>query len=468
MGSVGSQKLSELEVFLNKHPHITYATPSSPNYASLREIFSLDCKSNPPIIVRPQKAEDVGLLVQYAKSQGIKFAVRTGGHSLFGLSTIDGAMTIDMRDITYVHIEQGKKLAKVGGGTLQGDLATALHKEGLATPTGSVPSVGYVGWAAYGGYGPLSAQFGLGADQIVAAKIVDPSGKIVEADDKLLRGIRGAGGIFGIIVEITVKVYPLNKILAGNLIFASQDISEAFKKFNGGYRELSTQGLPSQLVIQQMVVNSPYGRAFGLAFTWGSDDIDTGRMWLSKIEGLGTVVMNTVAETTIPEMLAATQAVIPLKAYCSSRSLNVRKITEVADAIASCLEKMPSDLAAMFTIHELRGPSAKPTKDSVFGTRDPHFMLEILGGALKEESREASAAWAQSTWETIGKTDRGGQNILPGTYISVEPPGESPGQIPLSKIYGSHESDVVALKREYDSENVFDLAMPRLVDYIRS
>lgn len=74
--------------------------------------------------------------------------------------------------------------------------------------------------------------------------------------------------------------------------------------------------------------------------------------------------------------------------------------------------------------------------------------------------------WGKSMWEAVANTDR--QNILPGTYISLDPPGGLSGQIPLWKIYGSHASDVFALKKEYDSENVFDLAIPRLADYLRA
>lgn len=212
MGSSADIQLASLETFLKSHPNITYATPSSPNYDSLREIFCLDCKAVPLAIVRPQTAEDVSLLVKYAKSQGIKFVVRTGGHSLFGYSMADGAMTIDLRDISHVKVEEGKLSAKIGGGTLLGDIATQLLKHGLVTPTGTVPSVGYVGWAIYGGYGPLSPNFGLGADQILGAKIVNWKGEIVDADEKLLKGIRGAGGIFGIITEMTIKVYPLKNV----------------------------------------------------------------------------------------------------------------------------------------------------------------------------------------------------------------------------------------------------------------
>jgi FAD/FMN-containing dehydrogenase len=78
--------------------------------------------------------------------------------------------------------------------------------------SGSVGSVGYVGWSTNGGYGPFSSLYGLGVDQIVGAKLVNYKGELVEASDDLLKGIRGAGNIFGVIVELTIKVFPLKEV----------------------------------------------------------------------------------------------------------------------------------------------------------------------------------------------------------------------------------------------------------------
>lgn len=216
--------------------------------------------------------------------------------------------------------------------------------------------------------------------------------------------------------------------------------------------------------MQQIVVNSPYGRALVFSFTWSSEDIEAGRAWLSKCEAFGTVVMNTVAETTIPEVHKEADTMVPPALFGSSRTHSLREMTEEATAAASpFLEKMPSDPGTMLVVHQLRGPSAMPTKESVFGSREPHFMLEIIGSTTTIGARESSVQWANGMWEALNETNR--KNILPGTYISLDPPGESPGQIPLSKIFGSYGSDLVALKQEYDATNVFDLAFPRLADY---
>lgn len=68
-----------------------------------------------------------------------------------------------------------------------------------------------MGWSTAGGYGPFSSLYGPGVDQIVGAKLVDSKGELVDASEELLKGIRGAGGIFGVIVELTIKVFPLKE-----------------------------------------------------------------------------------------------------------------------------------------------------------------------------------------------------------------------------------------------------------------
>jgi FAD/FMN-containing dehydrogenase len=60
-----------------------------------------------------------------------------------------------------------------------------------------------------GGYGPFAANYRLGVDQILGAKIANYKGDIVKADESMLRAIRGGGGAVGVICELTIKMYPL-------------------------------------------------------------------------------------------------------------------------------------------------------------------------------------------------------------------------------------------------------------------
>ena len=50
-------------------------------------------------------AADVVAAVNFAREQGLKVAVRGGGHSLAGLSSVDGGMLIDSAAMNGVHVD---------------------------------------------------------------------------------------------------------------------------------------------------------------------------------------------------------------------------------------------------------------------------------------------------------------------------------------------------------------------------
>lgn len=201
-------ELTPLKQFLSRHSHIRHATPSSPDFSSLSSVFVMNYALQPSMVVRPQSADDVVGLLSIIISHSIPFTVRVGGHDPFSRSMVNDSVTIDMRDIAYVSIDKDSMSARVGGGIIKKDLCRQLAKEDVMTPTGLINHVGYVGWATHGGYGMQSPKYGMGVDQILGAKIVNEEGKVVDADEELLKGIRGGGGAFGVIVELTIKIYP--------------------------------------------------------------------------------------------------------------------------------------------------------------------------------------------------------------------------------------------------------------------
>lgn len=64
------------------------------------------------------------------------------------LNKLFQALMIDMRDINFCSISETKASARIGGGILIGKVAADLSREGLTTPVGAVPFVGYVGWVS--------------------------------------------------------------------------------------------------------------------------------------------------------------------------------------------------------------------------------------------------------------------------------------------------------------------------------
>lgn len=201
-----------LHKFLVENDHIQFATPDSPNFTDLRTAFVINMVKNPSLIVRPRSGNDVSALVSILNANHLPFTVRAGGHDMWGRSQVDGAVTIDMREIRHVHVDQASQTARIGGGIIILDLMKELEKHKLIAPHAVTPTVGFVGWGIYGGYGLLSTKYGLGVDQIIGATVVDAQGNIREADEEMLTAIRGGGGTVGIVVDLEIKVYPLNQV----------------------------------------------------------------------------------------------------------------------------------------------------------------------------------------------------------------------------------------------------------------
>ena len=190
----------------------TLLTPSSPDFDAIALCYVRRPEAVPFAIARPSNAEAVAVLIKFCVAHSLDFVIRSGGHDSAGRSQVAGALMIDMRLINSVSVSSDKKTATIGGGALLRDVAETLSAQELVTPGGTIGTVGYVGWATLGGYGPMSANFGLGCDQIVAAKLVTAEGKLIEADEELLKAVRGAAPTFGVVVEVTVKVYPLKEV----------------------------------------------------------------------------------------------------------------------------------------------------------------------------------------------------------------------------------------------------------------
>ncbi|KAF7629516.1 hypothetical protein AFLA_013230 [Aspergillus flavus NRRL3357] len=455
--STAEWKMDQFFKFLAVNPRIKYARPTWPDFGGWRAGFVVDEDTIPAVIVRPRFAEDVAALVSVLATNNVPFSVRVGGHDMFGRSQIHDAVTIDLREIAYVDIDHTGHTARLGGGILVAGLIKELEKDNLVTPHGVIPGVGYVGWATHGGYGLLSTQYGLGVDQILDAQVVDCEGRIRHADKDMLKAIRGAGGLLGIIVEVTIKVYPLGQVLAGAIIYESSNLSAAIRHYNNGYHQLKQDYLPSSLSLYQSVMNGPSGKALTVLFCWASSDMETGLLWLSKVQAFSPVAMCTVSPTTMAAFTLATELLMPKSVHGTMLTANIHELTpEVVDVIGFHSSLQPNDSAIVFGIHELRVCTPVPSLDSVIYTRSPHFVLEI--GAIVETPHLLPDAikWGQSFYNAVHKTDLA--NIMPSTYL----PLTGPEKVDMGAIYGPNLEVLRDIKQRYDPRDVFRHALVKV------
>lgn len=205
------------------------------------------------------------------------------------------------------------------------------------------------------------------------------------------------------------------------------------------------------------------GRAFAALFLWSGADIEEGKRWSEKIASLAPLMVNMVGPTTIPEWFVANGAMIPPTIAGTGFSHNVRRIPPpVAEAIGRNLAIMPADRGAMVSIHQLRGPSAGPQDHpSVFATREPHYMLELLGFSTSGDEEE-SRQWALQTADATQQADP--DNVLSTAYISVYNSALQAKSTSdaLKKTYGPKAQVLRDLKATFDPDSVFSLTVPAL------
>ncbi|KUI59746.1 6-hydroxy-D-nicotine oxidase [Cytospora mali] len=434
----------------SQHPSIKLYAPESPDYEGLRKTYVVS-SARPSAIARPQSAEDVQALVRTCVAKNIDFNIRTGGHSCVGRALVDNALLIDLRDIAYVNVSEDRTTAKVGGGILASQLLKALGEHGLITPCGSTGSVGYVGWSTLGGYGPFSTLYGLGVDQIISATLVNAKGDIVVASDELLKGIRGAGGIFGVIVELTIKIFPLKEMLVGTLIYDSSDMKSIWTTLTGGLSKLS---LPAPLKVQLFAMDFPQlGKVLAAIATWVDDDHEEGRKWIDKIASLGNCIVNMTDAKTVAKYGEDNEKLVHYGVYGRSYTLNIKSWTpESVSILAKYSQAVPSG-NAMISIHGLASP--KPNDESVFGARQDHHMIEIVSMTADPSLEPEASRWGQAMLREFEEQDRG--NILESAYISLLDEDAN-----LKKIYNKHYDTLVGLKKKYDADNVFKHSMPKI------
>ena len=106
---------------------------------------------SPSCIVTPATSEDVAIVVGIlseanAGKEACPFAIRGGGHSTFaGAANVANGVTIDMREISQVSVNQDGTVASIGAGALWRDVYAKLDAMNLAVPGGRVSEVGVAG-----------------------------------------------------------------------------------------------------------------------------------------------------------------------------------------------------------------------------------------------------------------------------------------------------------------------------------
>jgi len=188
-------------------------TPDDPGYGAMRVPYNAMHPGHPGLVVRATGVADVVDAVNFAREHGLLLAVRGGGHSVAGLSSVDGGLLIDLGAMNGVDVDPDAGLVRVQGGALLGDMDRNTMAFGLVAPGGVVSDTGVAGLTLGGGEGWMRRKYGLASDNVVAAQVVCADGEVrtasADTNPDLYWAIRGGGGNFGIVTSFTFRLHPL-------------------------------------------------------------------------------------------------------------------------------------------------------------------------------------------------------------------------------------------------------------------
>jgi FAD/FMN-containing dehydrogenase len=282
----------------------------TPSYEACRQGKGLSSQqAYPKIIVYCEVFNDVWLCLKWAHKYNFWVTCRSGGHSTANYS-VNGGMVIDVSGLSYVVVDRDAMKARIGAGT-------QFHEFNSMLDTYKVHAPSVAGYMLGGGYGFTSREFGIQSDCVVSVTMMLSDGNIVVADSKKNRDLfwavrGGTGDNFGVLLEVTYKLYPLHEIWGFVLQWPIDQAADAYVALQNDYmKEGASSRLGYQLILtytqKQGEDPKPILAMAGMYHgTW-----EEGIAALDKLMNVGEPVLSTAKMGTYKELNDALMDFLP-------------------------------------------------------------------------------------------------------------------------------------------------------------
>lgn len=430
-------------------------TEGDADYETARHIWNGAIDLHPAVIARCTSTEDVVAAVRLAREAGLRVAVRGGGHSIPGLSSVDAGVVIDLSPKRRVTVDVGAMVAHAEPGATWHDFDAATQAHGLATTGGLISHTGVAGLTLGGGIGWLQRKYGLSCDNLVGAELVTAAGDVVETssarEPELLWGLRGGGGNFGIVTRFDLKLHPVSSIVGGLILFPLDDGVRVLR----AYREWAA-GLPDEFTTLAAIAAAPpapfvpqelHGRPTLQIIGCHCGTPEDAERALSTMRAL-----NPPVDVFGPMPYAALQSLADEGAPPGQRNhFKSGYVTDLSDGFIDIVldrgTRLRSPLSQIH-LHHMGGAVARVGEnDTAFSNRRAGYTYNLLATWIDPADDEAN----------IGANRELGRALEPfssgGAYVNFM---DNEGATRVRDSYGEEKfARLSRLKRAFDPENVF-------------
>jgi FAD/FMN-containing dehydrogenase len=426
-----------------------------------RPVWNAMHVESPAVTVRCTGTADVVDAVDFARERDLLVAVRGGGHSVAGLSTVHDGVLIDLSAMRGVQVDPDRRLARVQGGALLGDLDRETQAFGLATPLGRVSETGVAGLTLGGGYGHLNAKYGLSCDNVVEAQVVCADGTIrtasADSEPDLYWAIRGGGGNFGVVTSFTFRLHPVGPIVAfAGVLYPLSELADIERRWRD-YVVTAPDEVTS-FVIAMTFPAAPgmpgiiHDRPVGIVgAVHCGDDPDEGMRTLQPLREFGTPLFDLSQPMPYAAVQTAFDPFFPrqaLRAYWKSQYLDELS-DDAIDALAARAQERPGPMTLVNTFHLGGAVHAVGPEETAFAERSSPFMVSMDTMWSDPAQDEAAVAWGRSAWQEMAKYGNG------TVFLNFTGYSDEPLQTGVDTAFGRNLRRLGRIKATYDPDNFF-------------
>ncbi len=435
----------------------TTVQPGDDDYDRERSIWNGAHDHQPAIIVRCAGVADVISTVDLARSEGLPLAVRGGGHSIPGFSTVDGGIVLDLSPMKGIQVDPSRRTVTAQGGCTWKDLDAETQQFGLAVTGGLVSSTGIAGFTTGGGIGWLMRKHGLASDNLIGADVVTAGGQFCHASadehPDLFWGLRGGGGNFGVVTSFEYQLHEVGPTVLSGLVFYPADEAEQVLR---GYRA-ACAAAPDELTTLVNLTTAPplpflpesvHGQPIiGVGGCW-SGGLEAGAVATAPFRSLGTVIADVFSANPYAGWQQTLDPLYPRGIHNYFRSAFLRTADDASLRILQhSLTTLPNALAEIHLQHLGGAVSRIDSNATAFAQRDQEFIVNVIARTQGADGFAEAIDWARGVTSDLGPDA--------DTYVNFT--GESSPALVRAAYPPDTYRRLVDLKDAYDPTNLFRL-----------